>query len=170
MRVLREGVLQQDGNTPLIPESNFFPCCLDGKKMRLLTALTSLMQVQLYLDISYVIFGMGCSSFMISTKDTTTRCILPFLKRQGISKLLSSKRGLRTNGYLYVPTVECSIEEVEGTLCPTTLSTNTGVEYWPGWGSRKFLCVSSGNMCTQGTTRSMWQAMHEGTRRCGCCL
>lgn len=66
---------------------------------------------------------------------------LALLEEARYFQIAQLQEWLENKRYLYALTVECSIEEVEGTLCPTTLSTDTGVEYCPGWGSRKvYVC------------------------------
>lgn len=48
---------------------------------------------------------------------------------------------LENKRYLYALSVECSVDEVEGTPCTTTLSTDMGLEYYPRWGTKKvYVC------------------------------
>ncbi|KAL3476504.1 hypothetical protein BJX99DRAFT_227879 [Aspergillus californicus] len=72
--------------------------------------LILLMEIPLYLSTSCVILGVGCFYYsMISTKDMTTRHILPFLKRQDIFKLLGSKAGSKAGSKTGLNTSNTSV-------------------------------------------------------------
>ncbi|KAG0152949.1 hypothetical protein PDIDSM_1908 [Penicillium digitatum] len=123
----------------LVPESNFFASLLSGRwddaradGSYFLDADPTLFEhILRYLRrrVLPIFYDIG--------KGHDHALYLALLEEAKYFQIARLQDWLENKQYLHALSVECSIEEDEGTPCRTTLSTDTSVKYYPGWGTKK---------------------------------
>ncbi|QQK43725.1 Potassium channel tetramerization-type BTB domain [Penicillium digitatum] len=129
----------------LVPESNFFASLLSGRwddaradGSYFLDADPTLFEhILRYLRrrVLPIFYDIG--------KGHDHALYLALLEEAKYFQIARLQDWLENKQYLHALSVECSIEEDEGTPCRTTLSTDTSVKYYPGWGTKKVQCLKA---------------------------
>ena len=136
----------------LVPESNFFTSLLSGWWDNALTNGSYFIDADstLFEHILRYLRRRVLPIFYDIDKGHDHALYLALLEDAKYFQIARLQEWLEKKRYLYALTVEWSVEEVEGTPCPTTLSTDTGVEYYPGWGTKKVYACPRGIYAHRG--------------------
>lgn len=127
----------------LVPESNFFASLLSGRWDDARTDGSYFIDADptLFEHILRYLRRRVLPIFYDISKGHDHALYLALLEDARYFQIARLQEWLENKRYLNALSVECSIEEDEGTPCRTTLSMDTSVKYYPEWGTKKvYVC------------------------------